>query len=403
MGLSKKYNIWNINFICVFVINFVICFVFYISTGSSNDYATRVLGASDSVAGIASGIFVIGALFSRLYFGSIIDNINIKKVIFIGLAFYFVFNGLYLFIDSVYHLIVTRFFSGVCYGVCSCGAGAVVARLVPSNKRGVGIGYYAVSVVLSSAVGPFLAVRLASANEFKTSFVISLFSILVAIVSVLVLKVRRFKKTHIHKPKKGFSVFNYFEKSAINIGFVVFLLGFVYGGILVYISSYSLYLDTLAKDELNPSKFADAGSLFFVIYACVSVFSRPLAGKVFDKMGANFIIIPSILFLIVSLVILSNANSPMMIYLSAVFCALGYGNASSSAQSLTLKLCPPHKMGLANSSFFIALDFGIGVSPYILGIVKPMVGFSVIYEISACFVFFALLVYCFLVLKKVTN
>lgn len=398
MTLTKKYNIWNKNFICVFIINFIICFVFYISTSSINDYATKVLHSSDSIAGLASGIFVIGALFSRLYFGSIIDTINIKKTMLISLVLYFISNSAYLFTSGVSSLILIRLFSGIFYGICSCGAGAVVARLVPSRKRGVGIGYYAISVVLSSAFGPFLAVYLASKGEFNTGFIISLVSIALSIIAAILLKVRNYKKHHHQAIKKGFSIYNYYEKSSIGIGFVVFLLGFVYGGILVYMSSYTSYLDSLHSMDYKAYSFA--GSLFFVIYASVSVFSRPIAGKIFDKMGANFILIPSIVFLFISLLLLANAYSPYMIFISAVFCALGYGNASSSAQSLTLKLCPPHKLGLANSSFFISLDFGIGLSPYVLGLIKPMLDFSAIYELCAGVIFIAFVFYFIFVMKK---
>lgn len=398
MTLTKKYNIWNKNFICVFIINFIICFVFYISTSSINDYATKVLRSSDSIAGLASGIFVIGALFSRLYFGSIIDTINIKKTMLISLVLYFISNSAYLFTNGVSSLILIRLFSGIFYGICSCGAGAVVARLVPSRKRGVGIGYYAISVVLSSAFGPFLAVYLASKGEFNTGFIISLVSIALSIIAAILLKVRNYKKHHHQAIKKGFSIYNYYEKSSISIGFVVFLLGFAYGGILVYMSSYTSYLDNLHSIDYKAYSFA--GSLFFVIYASVSVFSRPIAGKIFDKMGANFILIPSIVFLFISLLLLANAYSPYMIFISAVFCALGYGNASSSAQSLTLKLCPPHKLGLANSSFFISLDFGIGLSPYVLGLIKPMLDFSAIYELCAGVIFIAFVFYFIFVMKK---
>ncbi|MCW0240351.1 MFS transporter [Campylobacter lari] len=155
MGLSKKYNLFNVNFFCIFGINFAICLVFYMSTISSTDYVLGVLNLQTSTAGLIMGAFVIGALLSRLYFGSIIDDVNIKKVIVFSLLFYLFINLMYLKFYNVYFLILIRFLAGICYGICSCACGAAIARIIPSNKRGVGIGYYATSVVLTSALGPF--------------------------------------------------------------------------------------------------------------------------------------------------------------------------------------------------------------------------------------------------------
>ncbi len=388
MALTKKYNIWNKNFISIFIINFVICFVFYITTIACTDFAKNILHSSTAMAGIANGVFVLGALISRLYFGSIIDNINIKKVIIISLILYFIPNCYYLFLTTNLELIFVRLFAGICYGICSCGCGAAIARLIPSNKRGIGIGYYAISVILSSAIGPFLGVYFVGNNQFNLCFIVVLITIIISIFTSMILHVRRYKKTSKHN-KKSFSIFNFIEKSVVGVGYVVFCLGFAYGGILAFISSYS--------KELN---LIQAGSVFFVIYALVSVFSRPISGKIFDKVGANYVIVPSIIFFIISLVLLAYTQNSVMMFLSAVFCALGYGNATSCLQSLAIKLCPKEKMGLANSTFFIALDVGMGVSPYVLGVIEPSIGFSSIYEICSGVILFSLVLYYFCIMKK---
>ncbi|EAK5748805.1 MFS transporter [Campylobacter lari] len=182
MGLSKKYNLFNINFFCIFGINFAICLVFYMSTISSTDYVLGVLNLQTGTAGLIMGAFVIGALLSRLYFGSIIDDVNIKKVIVFSLLFYLFINLMYLKFYNVYFLILIRFLAGICYGICSCACGAAIARIIPSNKRGVGIGYYATSVVLTSALGPFLAIKLDSINQFWLSFLIACLSIVFALI-----------------------------------------------------------------------------------------------------------------------------------------------------------------------------------------------------------------------------
>ncbi|EAK0979482.1 MFS transporter [Campylobacter lari] len=387
MGLSKKYNLFNINFLCIFGINFAICLVFYMSTISSTDYVLGVLNLQTSTAGLIMGAFVIGALLSRLYFGSIIDDVNIKKVIVFSLLFYLFVNLMYLKFYNVYFLILIRFLAGICYGICSCACGVAIARIIPSNKRGVGIGYYTTSVVLTSALGPFLAIKLDSINQFWLSFLIACLSIVFALILSIFLKVRRFKKHH--HIKRKFSIYNYFEKSVLNLALVTFLLACPFGAIIAYMSAYTQSLNLVF-----------AGSMFFVVYAGFSMIFRPLAGKVFDKYGANIVMIFSFLSFIVCLLLLAFALNFYMIILAGIFCALGYANATSSAQALAIKLAPKEKMGLANSTFFMALDFGIGVSPYLLGIIEPSIGFANVYAFCALLVITALVLYCLLIVKK---
>ncbi len=389
MGLSKKYNLFNINFFCIFGINFAICLVFYMSTISSTDYVLSVLRLQTSTAGLIMGAFVIGALLSRLYFGSIIDSINVKKTIIFSLLLYLAINLMYLKFYNIYFLVLIRFLAGVCYGICSCACGVAIARIIPSNKRGVGIGYYAISVVLTSALGPFLAIKLDSINQFWLSFLIASLSIVFALILSIFLKVRRYKKHHFVIRK--LSIYNYFEKSVLNLALVTFLLACAFGAIIAYMSAYT--------QSLNLSF---AGSMFFVVYASFSMIFRPLAGKVFDKYGANIVMIFSFFNFIICLLLLAFATNFYMIIASGFFCALGYANATSSAQALAIKIAPKEKMGLANSTFFIALDFGIGVSPYLLGIIEPSIGFSNIYLFCAVIVFLSFILYYLLIIKKTT-
>lgn len=389
MSLQRKYRIFNRDFICIFLVNFFLYTMFYLSTISCSDYTLNVLGEKTSIAGLVTCVFVIGALFSRIYFGSIVDNINLKKALLIILPCMLLVNILYFFAHTALVLIILRFVSGVFLGACSCVCGAAIARLIPSNKLGIGIGYYALSAILASAIGPFIAIKLDSKGAFFVSFACALGCIVAAIIAASIFKVRAKRGTAQNSTTSKFSIYNYIEKNCISVAAVVFLIGGAYGVILAFISVYS-----------NSLNLASAGSLFFGIYAGIALFSRPIAGKIFDKLGADFVVIPSILFFIACLVILAYASNSAMIFLSAMLCALGYGNACSALQSLAVKLAPKHKMGLATSTYFIALDSGLGLSPYFLGTLEPIVGFARIYEIASGIVFVALIVYFIFVMRK---
>ncbi|EAL4712164.1 hypothetical protein DO002_07350 [Campylobacter lari] len=66
-----------------------------------------------------------------------------------------------------------------------------------------------------------MAIKLYSINQFWFSFLIACLSIVFALILSIFLKVRRFKKHH--HIKRKFSIYNYFEKSVLNLALVTFL------------------------------------------------------------------------------------------------------------------------------------------------------------------------------------
>jgi MFS family permease len=72
----------------------------------------------------------------------------------------------------------------------------------------------------------------------------------------------------------------------------------------------------------------------------------------------------------------------------------------SSSQAIAVKLTPPHRMGMATSTFFIMLDAGLGFGPYILGFIIPVTGYSTLYVILGVLVILTSVLYYFLHGKK---
>ena len=72
----------------------------------------------------------------------------------------------------------------------------------------------------------------------------------------------------------------------------------------------------------------------------------------------------------------------------------------SCTQAIAVKLTPPHRMGLATSTFFIFLDAGLGFGPYLLGFIIPLTGYSTLYVILGVVVLASSILYYFLHGKK---
>lgn len=353
---------------------------------TTTSYALDVLRVNSAVAGFASGIFVIGVLCARLCVGKNLDKINLKKWLLIGLIACFAFNILYFFSHNIWMLNLTRFLHGLSFGLCSSVCGTIVARMIPSFKRGAGIGYYGLSSVLASGIAPFIAIYLVNHGAFNMSFIISLGAIMGAILSVFAMKVRELKKgaLEILPGKKTLKtrIFELVEPSALRISLIALAVAFCLGALLSFIGAYCKERDLV-----------QAGAIFFIVYALTALLARPIAGKIFDTKGHNAVIIPSLLCFIIALILIAIAQSGIILLLGAVFCALGYGNFVSAAQSYTIKVAPKDKMGLATATFYMSLDFGAGVGPYLLGFAIGSYGYGAAFGLCAGLIVVALIAY----------
>ena len=67
-----------------------------------------------------------------------------------------------------------------------------------------------------------------------------------------------------------------------------------------------------------------------------------------------------------------------------------------------MRLAPDDRLSLANSTFYILLDIGVGVGPLLLGIVQPLWGYRGLFEAMSLVAIVALAAYLFVSRKHGT-
>ena len=112
-----------------------------------------------------------------------------------------------------------------------------------------------------------------------------------------------------------------------------------------------------------------------------------------DIRGGNSIIYPGIILFAIGLVLLSQSTSTLMFLLAAAIIGLGYGNFQSATQAIAVKAAPKERMGLANSTYFIFLDLGLGFGPVALGYLIPTFGYRGVYLGLAAYMVVGIFVY----------
>ena len=390
----NKERLWTKDFITVSATNFLIYLVFYLLMVIMASYAVNKFHASTGIAGLVSGIFIIGILIGRLGAGRIIGDIGSRRVLIAGTMFFIITSALYLAAINLPLLIIIRFLHGFAYGVASTATGTIVAQIIPDRRRGEGIGYYSMSQILATALGPFMGIILSQHVDFKIIFIIT--SIVAAIgfaISFVISKpVHKAARQDQVKSVKSFQISNFLEFKAIPISIIVLIVGFGYSVVLTFVSLYSKQLH-----------LEEAASFFFLVYAGIVVVSRPFSGRLLDVRGANFVVYPCLFIFAIGMFLLSRANYGITLLLAGAIIGLGYGNFLSCGQAISIKGSPPHRLGLATATYYIFLDLGFGVGPYLFGSLVPFMGYRGLYLVMAMVILATTILYYFLYRKKIEN
>ena len=379
--MPKKPPIFTKNFIAVSMINLLIMTAYYMLFVISAPYAAATFNASPSTAGLVAGLMILGAIIGRFATGHLITLFSCRTMLIIGLVIYTVSMSLYLVADSLPALCMVRFLSGIGVGCTGNATSTLVADIIPPSRRGLGISYFSLSTIAALALGPFCGLFLILCVSFETIFIIC---ILAGVASFVVVYAMNLQNVVIEEKVQTslLSIHNYLEIQVLPFSLVVLITGLCWGSVQAFIADYSEHRNLVW-----------AASMFFLVYALAVFISRPVTGRIFDRYGENRIIPPSLFVMSCGLLMLALATSNWMMLAAGGLIGAGFGNFQSTGQSLALKMVNSTRYPHATSTFFIMLDFGVGLGPYLLGHLQPTLGYSGLCTVWAAISFLDIPVY----------
>lgn len=376
-------KLWTKNFIIISLVHFFIALNFYLLMIIISEFAMNKFAAPPSKAGFAAGIFVLGALIARLFTGKRIARIGQKKTLYAGLILGLITTSMYFGANNLVLLLVIRFLHGISFGIASTAAGTIAANIIPGGRYGEGIGYFSLSVTLATAIGPFLGIFIMEHGSYSTIFTYCTFLAGINLLIALNLKVNDIRLTSEQLEElKGFKINNILETRVIPISIVCMIIFFCYSSVISFLTVYS--------KEIN---LMEAASFFYIIFAVAIFFSRLFIGRLFDAKGENLIMYSAILIFMIGILIFSRAHDGFALLLAAAVIGLGYGSIQSSGQAIAVKITEMHRVGLATSTYFVLGDIGMGIGPFVCGLVIPFTGYRGMYMGVAGVLALCILVY----------
>lgn len=229
--MSEK--LWTKDFMLITLVNFLMYIIHYSLIVTITVFTIEEYQASEGMGGLAAGIFIIGMLFGRLYAGKYIDQWQPKYILMIGLIASIATISLYFTIHSLAILMIVRFLHGIAFGVSSTSTGAIASKIVPEPRKGEGIGYYALSTTVASAIGPFVGILINQQLGFGMNFTFCLVIITVALIlgfTTRKITVAAPETEEYQQESKGLD--KYVQREALPIALVSVFFGAAYASVL---------------------------------------------------------------------------------------------------------------------------------------------------------------------------
>lgn len=348
------------------VTNFLMCITYYAIISTLPIYLVNDLHAGKRDVGLVLASYTIASVFIRPLGGYSLDRFGRRTIFLIALIFYTFFFCGYLVAFSITSLIIIRFLQGLTWGVTTIAGSTIAVDIIPEDKRGEGIGYFALSTTLGMSIGPVVGLFISHNLGYTAMFISAIVVSAVSVICAGVLKLPALKPSNI-----TFSAQNLFEKNAILPSVNLFVIMTTYGGLLSFIALFGKEIGI------------ENTSYFFLVFSVGIATSRLAAGKSFDKRGPGRILTICLTLMIIGFPLLVIFRNAIGFYLAALIIGFGIGVVFPVFQAMVNGLVDPSRRGAGNSTLYTFLDLGMGLGMVIMGYVAQYLSISATFIVSS--------------------
>ena len=342
------------------------------------------MGASLTFAGIFTGVFALAALLARPIANVIGDRTDKKWMLIVSFAANGLVVLLYAIAPNFAWLMPIRVFHGVFFSVGITMSMVIAVNFVPKARLGEGLGYTSVAFLLGTAAGPSLGILITDIYSFQASFLVSGIVTFLAGFAIVFLPYNQIK---IKSAKKKYSPSDFIALELLPNVILIAVLTIGIG----LVNSYIVMLG-------NERGIWGVG-LFFVVNSLLLLVTRPYFGKLTDKKGVQYAVIPGFIFTSMGLIIIGFSYSLWMILIAAAVIAVG-NSAAPALQAESLRKLSINRRTVATGTFLIGIDLGMGMGMTFGGVFTDAFSFGAVFISMGLFVLVGLGVYMAYLYKK---
>lgn len=354
--------------------NFLLYFGFWLLIPVLPFYLNEVFQVAEATIGIVLSCYTIAALCIRPFSGYLLDTFARKPLyLFAYFIFMLIFAG-YMLAGTLTLFIILRIVHGLSFGTVTVGGNTLVIDIMPSSRRGEGLGYYGLANNIAMSIGPMFGLFLHNAGESYT--VIFSYALGTCILGLLAASM---VKTTYRPPVKHdpISLDRFILLKGIPAGISLLLLSIPYGMTTNYVAMYARQIGITAET-----------GFFFTCMALGMAVSRLFSGRLVDK-GLVTQVISAGLYLVCFcyfsltacgwLVSWNLTATTVFFFVIALLLGIGFGTMFPAYNTLFVNLAPNSQRGTATSTYLTSWDVGLGIGMLTGGYIAEIASFRMAY------------------------
>lgn len=370
--------------------NFLLYFGFYILMPVLPFYLTEVFGLGKGSIGTILACYTVAALLVRPFSGYLLDAFARKPLYLLAFTVFTSVFGLYLLAGSVLLFVALRIIHGLSFGMVTVAGNTIVIDIMPSSRRGEGIGYYGLANNIAMSLGPMTGLFLHDYYSFTVIFLSALGCCLAGLVMASLVKTPVKPRIERDSP---ISLDRFILLKGIPVGIDLLLISIPYGITTTYVAMYAKSIGVVSGT-----------GLFFTFMALGMAVSRMFSGRQVDHGKITQVIMAGIgivifcyigLFVCEPLFAVSETLVKIILYGSALALGVGSGMMFPAFNTMFVNLGRNDQRGTATSTYLTSWDVGIGIGLVTGGVIGEAYSFSYAYLIGAVLCIVSLIIFKF--------
>lgn len=374
-----KNRLFSSDFCFILAANFLLFFAFYLLLPVLPFYLKEEFAAGRSMTGFILSCYTVACLCIRPFSGYLLDTFVRKPLYLLSYFVFTVIFGGYMLATAMGLFIFLRIIHGFAFGMVSVAGNTIVIDILPSVRRGEGLGYYGLANNIAMSFGPMAGLFMHTTCSYAFIFACSLLSGTLGLIMAVMVK------TPYKEPVKRepVSLDRFFLVKGVPAGISLLLLSIPYGMTTTYVAMYA--------EEIGVKT---SSGLYFTFMAVGLAVSRIFSGRQVDKGRITFVILLGMCLAAASFFALSACgelmawNGEFTSYLFlwiALLQGIAFGTMFPAFNTLFVNLAPNSQRGTATSTYLTSWDVGIGIGLMTGGaIAEAFGGYSCAYLFGAC-------------------
>ena len=366
------------SYILIIAANFLQFFGFWLLIPVLPFYLQEVFGADKTSIGAILSCYTIAALCMRPFSGYLLDTFSRKPLYLLAYFFFTAMFGGYMLAGTLSLFILFRIIHGFSFGMVTVSGNTIVIDIMPSSRRGEGLGYYGLANNIAMSIGPMTGLFLHDASiGYTTIFCCSLGACMLGFLCAYLVKTP-------HKApvkREPISLDRFILLKGIPAGISLLLLSIPYGMTTNYVAMYAKQIGITTST-----------GFFFTLMAIGMAVSRLFSGKLVDKGMITQVIQAGMYLVCICFFGLSACGWTIewfqeatlaIFYLIALLLGIGFGTMFPAYNTLFVNLAPNSQRGTATSTYLTSWDVGIGIGMVVGGYIAEISTFKMAYFAGA--------------------